>query len=121
MLSLTHNTFLLVLASCASMLGLRPLYFLLSALAGLMDSLQRMLAVVLILIGARTFAEAAGLPIPLVGFVGTLLVWRLAFMFYALWATSRAREDAPKGTAGSKTEALCGCGGSSCSLASNVG
>ena len=125
MLSLTHNTFLLVLASAASMLGLRPLYFLLSALAGLMDSLQRMLAVVLILIGSRTFAEAAGLPIPLVGFVATLLVWRIAFMLYALWATSRGdAEGKGKGKAaedGSKTGALCGCGGSSCSLASSVG
>lgn len=128
MLSLTHNTFLLVLASAVSMQGLRPLYFLLSALAGLMDSLQRMLAVVLILIGSRTFAEAAGLPIPLVGFVGTLLVWRLAFMLYAFWVTSRddakgrgkAAAASPADEADSRRGALCGCGGSSCSLSSSV-
>ena len=77
MLSLTHNTFLLVLASAASMLGLRPLYFLLSALAGLMDSLQRMLAVVLILIGLKIFLESAGYEVPLLGFAAVLIAWRV--------------------------------------------
>jgi len=46
-------------------------------------------------------------------------------MLYALWATSRGgAEGKGKGKAaegGSKTGALCGCGGSSCSLASSVG
>ena len=63
-LSLTTSPFLLVASQAVSLLWLRPVYFLLAAIAHHLDSMQQMLAVVLILIAARTFLEAGGVEVP---------------------------------------------------------
>jgi len=92
-LSLTTSPFLLVASQAVSLLWLRPVYFLLAAIAHHLDSMQQMLAVVLILIAARTFLEAGGVEVPLQLFVGVLAAWRvLAVLFQLL--RSRLRRKA---------------------------
>lgn len=76
-LSLTRSPFLLVASQAFSLLHLRPLYFLLSALASYMDSMQQALAVVLVLISLKIFLEAFGIQIPIHLFAGLLVAWRV--------------------------------------------
>jgi len=76
-LSLSGSPFVLLSSQCASLLGLRPLYFMLAAVATLLDSMQQALAVVLILIGLKIFLESAGYEVPLLGFAAVLVAWRV--------------------------------------------
>ena len=76
-LSLTTSPFLLVSSQVVSLLWLRPVYFLLAALARYLDSMQQTLAVVLILIALKIFLEAAGFEIPISLFLGVLVGWRI--------------------------------------------
>ena len=64
-LSLTTSPFVLVSSQTLSLLWLRPVYFLLAALASYIDSMQQALAVVLVLISMKIFLEAAGFEVPL--------------------------------------------------------
>jgi tellurite resistance protein TerC len=77
-LSLTTSPFLLVASQTVSLLWLRPLYFLVVALASYVDSMQQMLALVLILIALKIFAEAAGFEVPISAFVALLFAARVA-------------------------------------------
>ena len=69
-LSLTTSPFLLVTSQAMSLLWLRPVYFLLAALASYLDSMQQALAVVLVLIASKIFLESAGVEVPLALFLG---------------------------------------------------
>ena len=76
-LSLTTSPFLLVASQAVSLLWLRPVYFLLAAIAHHLESMQQMLAVVLILIASRTFLEAAGHEVPIQIFLLIVAGWRV--------------------------------------------
>ena len=76
-------------SQAVSMLGLRPLYFTLAAVAAYVDSMQQALGAVLVLISLKIFGEAAGLPIPLYLFVGILIAWRILAAAAMLWRRSR--------------------------------
>ena len=80
LLSLTTSPFVLVASQTLSLLWLRPIYFLLAALAQYLDSMQQALAVVLVLIGLKIFFEAAGFEVPIAAFMGVLLGWRVLSM-----------------------------------------
>ena len=83
-LSLSGSPFVLLASQCASLLGLRPFYFMLAAIASVLDSMQQALALILILIALKIFAEAAGYEVPLLGFAGVLLAWRVVAICWAL-------------------------------------
>lgn len=89
-LALSHAPLLFVTSQAASMLLLRPLYFMLAAAMAYLDSLDQALAVILVLIGAKSLLEAAGVEVPLALFVGTLCVVRL---LAGLWLVSRRRAE----------------------------
>ena len=89
-LALSHAPMLFVTSQAASMLLLRPLYFMLAAAMAYLDSLDQALAVILVLIGAKSLLEAAGVEVPLALFVGTLCVVRL---LAGLWLVSRKRAE----------------------------
>lgn len=72
-----------------SLLQLRPLFFCLSALASRVGSMQRTLAVVLILIGVKIYLEAAGVAVPIALFAAALVAWRVIAFAWALLVTSR--------------------------------
>lgn len=93
-LSLTTSPFLLVASQTLSLLWLRPIYFLLAALAEHLDSMQQMLAVVLVLISLKIFAEAAGYEVPISLFLGVLVGWRLIAIAWTLLGRSLARRRA---------------------------
>ena len=76
-LSLTTSPFVLVASQTLSLLWLRPLYFLLAALASYLDQMQQALAVILVLISLKIIVESAGFEVPLALFVGVLLGWRV--------------------------------------------
>ena len=95
MLSLTTTPFLLISSQAASLLWLRPVYFVLAAIAHHFDSMQQVLAVVLILIACRTLLEVAGVQVPIQVFVGALASWRaLACSVQLLRARLRRRAAA---------------------------
>ena len=83
-LSLSSSPFVLLSSQCASLLGLRPLYFLLAALAAVIGGMQQSLAAILILIACKILLEAAGYEVPLLLFAGVLLTWRVLAIGYAL-------------------------------------
>lgn len=92
-LSLSGSPFVLLSSQCASLLGLRPLYFMLAAVATLLDSMQQALAVVLILIALKIFLETAGYEVPLLGFAAALIAWRVVTVCVVL----RRRHDGGSG------------------------
>ena len=95
MLSLTTTPFLLMSSQAASLLWLRPVYFVLAAISHHLDSMQQVLAVVLILIACRTLLEIAGVQVPIQIFVGALASWRaLACLVQLLRARLRRRAAA---------------------------
>ena len=95
-LSLTTSPFVLVASQTLSLLWLRPVYFLLAALAAYLDSMQQALAVVLVLISLKIFLEAAGFEVPLSLFLGVLAGWRVLAVVLQLTRRKmrvRAAED----------------------------
>lgn len=89
-LSLSSSPLVLLASQVASLLTLRPLLFLLAALAAVIDSMQETLAVVLVLIALKILVEAAGYEVPLLGFVGALLAWRVLALCWAVHRRGRA-------------------------------
>ena len=95
-LSLTTSPFVLVASQTLSLLWLRPIYFLLAALAKYLDSMQQALAVVLVLISLKIFAEALGFDVPIGAFLGIVAAWRVAVVVHALYTKrGRASHAAP--------------------------
>lgn len=90
-LALSHAPLLFVTSHVASMLLLRPLYFMLAAAMAYLGSLDQALAVILVLIGAKLLLEAAGIEVPFAMFVGTLCVVRL---LAGLWLFTARRRSA---------------------------
>lgn len=79
-LSLTTSPFILVSSQAMSLLQLRAIYFLIERVAAQIESMQHVLAVVLILIAAKIILEAAGVVVPITTFVAILVVWRVRRM-----------------------------------------
>ena len=90
-LSLTTSPFLLIVSQTLSLLWLRPIYFLLASLASVVSGMQHMLAVVLILISAKIFVEAAGFEVPLTLFFGVLAAWRVLALMVGVVRGRRGR------------------------------
>ena len=88
-LALSHAPLLFVTSQAASMLLLRPLFFMLSASMAYLGSLDQALAVILVLIGAKSLLEAAGVEVPLPTFVGALCAVRV---LAGVWLFCRKRE-----------------------------
>ena len=105
-LSLTTSPFVLVSSQTLSLLWLRPVYFLLAALASYLDSMQQALAVVLVLISMKIFLEAAGFEVPLWLFLGVLVGWRVLSIAVQLWTSKKRNAPAPKPTVDEDAEEL---------------
>jgi tellurite resistance protein TerC len=103
-LSLTTSPFVLVASQTLSLLWLRPVYFLLAALASYLDSMQQMLAVVLVLISLKIFLESAGVEVPVAAFLSLLAGWRVLALLYVVCAR-RADRDARGGREGMRCAA----------------
>ena len=91
LLSLTTSPFVLVSSQTLSLLWLRPVYFLLAALASYLDSMQQALAVVLVLISVKIFLEAAGFEVPVAAFLGVVVGWRALVVMIALFRNRKPR------------------------------
>ena len=100
-LSLTTSPFVLVASQTMSLLWLRPVYFLLAALASYMDSMQQALAVVLVLISLKIFLEAAGFEVPIAAFLGVLVGWRVLVVLFALMRKRGKSRGGRRGGGGS--------------------
>ena len=91
-LSLSSEILLIVSQTLSLlMLWLRPIYFLLASLASVVSGMQHMLAVVLILISAKIFVEAAGFEVPLTLFFGVLAAWRVLALVVGVVRGRRGR------------------------------
>jgi len=113
LVSVTTSPFILVLSLAFSLLGLRPLYFMLAAIAAHIGSMQQALGVVLLLIATKILLEGLGASVPLLSFVGILASWRvlsLLWFFYRKWHRQARAGDACDGT--HEVESETGVGGS---------
>ena len=81
-------------------------YFLLAALASYLDSMQQVLAVVLVLISMKIFLEAAGFEVPLWLFLGVLVGWRVLSIAVQLWTSKKRTAPPPKPTVDEDAEEL---------------
>ena len=65
----------------------------LAALAAYLDSMQQVLAVVLVLISLKIFLEAAGFEVPIAAFLGILIAWRVLAMALLPLLKQRRRQN----------------------------
>ena len=102
----TNSITLAVMSQILSMLLLRPCCFLLASLLQYIDSLNHVLGVILLLIGAKILLAAVWFEVPLWFFVCILTVWRAAAAFRAYHSRQPGTPDAAGAVAGTAPVAV---------------
>ena len=98
--AVTTDTYIVYTANIMAILGLRALYFALSAMVHRFEYLKYALAMVLVFIGGKIFwNDLVGKADPTVSLVVTLGLI-LGGVLFSLWKTSGAKNDAGTGEAG---------------------